>query len=145
MRPTSPTPLLFGPYRPPPRIRRGSIVQDAIRGNVVMVRWSAAPLRWPIGRQPKEPSGLIVTDELVRALKSESGLAIYYWWGIMPSTVTRWKQSLGIKEPTAGSKVLKAPKLKPPKVYVRKPLSEETKRKISETLKRRRSALTEET
>jgi hypothetical protein len=53
-------------------------------------------------------SGLLVDDELVRAIRSESALAIGSWWGVNGETVWRWRKAFGVEGPagTEGSRRL---------------------------------------
>jgi hypothetical protein len=86
--------LLFGPYHAP-RLKRGDRVMCLYRDRLVVVcRYSEARLPWPICR-PAEPPlsglGLLVDDELARAIQNESALALRYWWGVGRSTAQRWR------------------------------------------------------
>ena len=72
--------LLHGPYRPQP-LRRGDRATCLFRdGDVVITGWSDARIPWPRCRRPDSSggSGLLVDDELLRALRSESSLAIQF-------------------------------------------------------------------
>src|SRR5262249_2059058 len=48
-------------------------------------------------------SGLLVEEELARAVRSESALAIHYWWGVVPSVVWRRRKALGVEPLNEGS------------------------------------------
>jgi hypothetical protein len=39
---------------------------------------------------------LLVTEELVRAVRTESVLAICYWFGVYKTTVWRWRKAFGV-------------------------------------------------
>jgi hypothetical protein len=41
-------------------------------------------------------SGLLVDEELARAITHESAAALMYWWGITGSTAARWRTALGV-------------------------------------------------
>jgi hypothetical protein len=41
-------------------------------------------------------SGLLVTEELVRAVRSESSIAIQHWFGVTVTTVWRWRKAFGV-------------------------------------------------
>jgi hypothetical protein len=76
--------LLFGPYRPP-ALRRGDRAFCLFRGYVVVVVTSRtdAPILWPRCRildGPGGGSGLLVEEELARAVCHESAAAVSYWW-----------------------------------------------------------------
>jgi hypothetical protein len=51
---------------------------------VIVTRWSDAPISWPRGDAPSEKRGggpgLIVDDELARAVRTESAEAVAYFW-----------------------------------------------------------------
>jgi hypothetical protein len=76
--------LLFGPYGTP-RLKVGQRAQCLYRDcDVVVTSWTDAPIPWPRCRsveQPRARPGLLVNDELARAIRSESNLAIQRWWG----------------------------------------------------------------
>ena len=75
--------LLHGPYRCP-RLRRGDRATCLYCGKLVIVTgMSSARIPWPLclpagGRgQP----GLLVEEELARAVRCESVRAVRHWWG----------------------------------------------------------------
>jgi hypothetical protein len=91
--------LLFGPYQAP-RLGRGDrahcLYRDAI---VVVTSWTDAPIPWPRCRALDSPgggSGLLVDDELARAVRHESAAAVMYWWGASSSAVNDWRRALGV-------------------------------------------------
>src|SRR5262249_52748135 len=48
-----------------------------------------------------------VTEELARAVRTESAAAVCYWWGVTPGVVWRWRKALGVTHwGTEGSKRL---------------------------------------
>jgi hypothetical protein len=108
--------LLFGPYSAPP-VRPGHLVQCAIRGEVEVVGMSAGPITWPIGRNL--PRGrqrfLILTGDLVEAVRRESVAALCHWWGVGEQTVWRWRKALGVGAITEGTSRLKAEAIEPHK------------------------------
>jgi hypothetical protein len=91
--------LLFGPYRPP-ALRRGDravcLYKDSL---VVVTAWTDAPIPWPRCR-PLEGhgggSGLLVDEELARAVRHESAAAIKFWWGVGDYAVWSWRKALGV-------------------------------------------------
>jgi hypothetical protein len=98
-RPTTPPRLLAGPY-PPPSLRRGDrtfcLYRDA---DVTVTSWTSAPIPWPRCCRPGTHgggSGLLVTEELARAVRTESAAAVCYWWGVTPGVVWRWRKELGV-------------------------------------------------
>ena len=61
---------------------------------------------WPRCRLPGGRgggSGLLVDEELARAVRCESALAIRHWWGVAEGTVWRWRQALGVGRLNEGS------------------------------------------
>jgi hypothetical protein len=104
------TDLLFAPYTPP-ALHKGDRATCLFReGEVVITAWSDAPLSWPRCRRIDHQgggSGLLVTDELVRAILSESSLALQHWFGVGADTVWRWRKAFGVlRWGTEGSKRL---------------------------------------
>jgi hypothetical protein len=91
--------LLFGPYRVP-SLRRGDrticLYRDA---PVVITSWSDGPISWPRCRALDGPgggSGLLVDDELARAVRNESAIAVMHWWAVSPQAVRAWRKALGV-------------------------------------------------
>jgi hypothetical protein len=88
--------LVRGPYKAPP-CRIGATLHDAIRGDIVVVAISKAPIPWPLGRQrPHAKLAPIVTTELERAVRTESALALQYWWRVGNWLVSKWRRELGV-------------------------------------------------
>jgi hypothetical protein len=79
-------------------------------GDVIITSWSDGRISWPrcrlIGH--RGGSGLLVDDELVRAIRSESALALRYWFGVKATAVWRWRLAFGVEGHTGteGSKRL---------------------------------------
>ena len=98
--------LLHGPYKPPP-LRRGDRATCLFRdAEVIVTGWSAGRIPWPRCRLPGGRgggSGLLVDEELARAVRCESALAVRHWWGIAEGTVWRWRQALGVERLNEGS------------------------------------------
>jgi hypothetical protein len=46
---------------------------------------------------------VLVDEELARAVRLESSLAIQYWWGVTESTVWMWRQALGVERYNEGT------------------------------------------
>jgi hypothetical protein len=102
--------LLFGPYRTP-RFRYSSVVMCELRGEVELVGLREAPIPWPVGRRVGthgSSRGLVLYGALARAVRLESSLAVAYWWGVTPQTVTVWRRALGVGPTTTGTSVLRA-------------------------------------
>jgi hypothetical protein len=96
--------LLFGPYRAP-RLKRGSVVEDRIRGEVTVVGLTDARIPWPIGRRGKFRA-LLVEDRLAEAIRRESVQAVAFSWGVSVETVRLYRRELGVPAINDGSKWL---------------------------------------
>jgi len=96
--------LLHGPYQAP-AVRIGERVFCQVRGTAVITNWSDAPIQWPRCRPlgARGGSGLFVNDELARAVRCESSLAIQLWWGVKAETVWRWRKAFGVGRLNEGS------------------------------------------
>jgi len=98
--------LLHGPYSAP-SLRRGDQANCLYREcTVVITGWSDARIPWPRCRVlggHGGGSGLLVNEELARAVRCESVLVIRYWWGASEMAVWRWRQALGVKPFNEGS------------------------------------------
>lgn len=97
-------PLIAGPY-PAPRCSVGDWIDDEIDGRLQVGGWTDALIPWPRRLKTGRPS-LILTAELARAVRTESVSAICHWWGVGPTKVWQWRQTLGIGRITAGTRQL---------------------------------------
>jgi hypothetical protein len=81
--------LLFGPYRAP-HLTRGERANCLYRDTTVVITGlSDAPIPWPRCRALDSTgggSGLLVDEELARAVRHESAAAVGYWWGVSNQT-----------------------------------------------------------
>jgi hypothetical protein len=92
--------LLFGPYQAP-ALRRGDRAFCLLRDcDVVVTSWSAGRIPWPRCRPVDGYRGggwgLLLDDELARAVRHESAAAVMYWWGVSPGAVQGWQRALGV-------------------------------------------------
>jgi hypothetical protein len=103
--------LLHGPYTVP-ALKRGDKATCLYRdGDVIITSWSDARISWPRCRRPGTHgggSGLLLNEELARAVRCESALAIRYWWGASPLAVWSWRKALGVEKLNEGSAKLRA-------------------------------------
>jgi hypothetical protein len=114
--------LLFGPYRAPTCVA-GDWLDDAYYGRCEVAGFTTAPMSWPRARR-KGPAAPILTDELVRAVKSESACAVAYWWGISYTQVQNWRRWMGVGRRTEGTARLLANSAKSaPAVAVREAIA----------------------
>jgi hypothetical protein len=105
MKNADPTQLLKGPYSTP-RFRIGRRVNCLMRGSVTIVGMTDARIQWPVGKKLRA-RGPVIYRDLAKALRVESALAICYWWGVTPQTVTKWRKALGIATNTKGTSDLR--------------------------------------
>src|SRR5262245_28524800 len=94
------TALIAGPYQPP-ALSRGDRATCLFRDcEVVVTSWTDAPISWPrchaVGTH-RGGSGLLVTEELVRAIRTESAAAIAYHFGVCANTIWRWRGVFGVE------------------------------------------------
>ncbi len=132
----TPAPELLGaPYRAPAG-RPGDWLDDEIDGRLEVGGWTSAPIPWPRRKKNGRPS-LILTDELARAVRTESVEAICHWWGVGATKVWMWRQALGVGRVTAGTrKLLQENTGVPPEAAARgreKAASPESRAKIAQS------------
>src|SRR6266852_506097 len=91
--------LLYGPYSAP-ALKRGDRATCLYRdGEVIITGWSNGRIPWPrchVSGAHGGGSGLLVDEELARAIRTESATAIRYWWGVSSNAVSYWRQALGV-------------------------------------------------
>ncbi|HJT77953.1 MAG TPA: hypothetical protein VJ739_12190 [Gemmataceae bacterium] len=99
MRDVDRTKLLFGPYQAPP-LKNGARTFCLYRQQAVIVTtWSDARIPWPrcyLAEGRARAHGLLVDEELARAIRHESAAAVGHWWGVSRNTVRRWRGALGV-------------------------------------------------
>ena len=90
--------LLFGPDNPP-ALKVGDkalcLYRDA---QVVIYDWSLARIPWPLcyhAGTRAAGKGLLVDEELARAIRLESAVAVGHWWGVSEATVLKWRKVMG--------------------------------------------------
>jgi hypothetical protein len=95
---------LLGKYKTP-RVRVGSVLSCESRDcDVIVMGYSDARIPWPVGRKPRSPArGLILYGGLAAAVCRESNLAVCYWFGVTPQTVSKWRKALGVEMTNAGT------------------------------------------
>ena len=97
--------LYFGPYRPP-KCRVGDKLPCEYRGREVVVRgMTDAPIQWPYRKGPGHHS-CIVCGDLIRAVQTESEIAVAHHWGVTPATVKHWRRAMDVPRTTDGTRKL---------------------------------------
>jgi hypothetical protein len=77
------------------------------RGREVVVGGvTDAPIQWPYARAAGPP-GPIVCGELIRAVQTESAIAVAHHWGVSTATVKKWRRALGVPASTNGTRRLR--------------------------------------
>src|SRR4051812_17625224 len=87
--------LHHGPY-PAPLLRRGDRAACLARDcDVVITSWTAARIPWPrccaVGT--RGGSGILVDEELARAIRTESAAAVRFWWSVSIRTMATWRKA----------------------------------------------------
>jgi len=95
--------FVVGPYAPP-LVPTGGWLKCELRGNLQVEGYTNALIPWPVavGHQKQ----LIVCGDLVKALRTESRLAVAFHFGISGALVSEYRSRLGIERYTAGSQRL---------------------------------------
>jgi hypothetical protein len=97
--------LLYGPYKPP-KCRLGEKLFCEYRDREVRVkRITDAPIQWPAARRSYRQAPIVCGD-LVRAIRTESEIAVAYHWGVRYFTFWKWRQALDVPRMTNGSRRL---------------------------------------
>jgi hypothetical protein len=81
----------------------GDTLRCARKGDVVVAGMTDAPVPWPFFRTPTGRTSLVLTGDLVNAIRNgETTSAIGYHWRIADSMVTAFRKALGIANATKG-------------------------------------------
>jgi len=92
--------LLGGPYLPP-LVAIGGWLKCELRGELQVGGYTNAFIPWPVA--VGHAKQLIVCGDLVKALKTESRLAVSFHFGISRALVSEYRHRLGIERYTPGS------------------------------------------
>ncbi|MGE4293332.1 MAG: hypothetical protein AB7E32_14120 [Desulfovibrio sp.] len=95
------TALIGGPYRAPD-VEIGDWIMDARFGLVPVGGWTNALIPWP-RRAKAGRHSLILCGDLIRAVETESGIAVAHHWGVSVHTVTNWRRTLDVSHTNAGT------------------------------------------
>jgi hypothetical protein len=67
-------------------LKRGDRASCLLRDcDVLVTSWTAARISWPRCRSldnPRGGSGILLDEELARAVRQESAAAVCYWWAV---------------------------------------------------------------
>jgi hypothetical protein len=97
--------LLYGPYMPP-KCRVGDKLPCEYRGREVTVTgMTDAAIPWPCRRWNRNATP-ILCGELIRAVRTESEMAVAHHWGVSQTTVWQWRRALDVPRMTNGSRRL---------------------------------------
>jgi hypothetical protein len=92
--------LLYPPYKSP-RLKRGDRAHCLFRGGTVVITgWSDARIPWPRCRAIDSTwggSGLLVDEELARAVRREAAAAVMWWWRASGRAVFNWRKAMGVR------------------------------------------------
>jgi hypothetical protein len=98
--------LLYGPYEVP-KCKLGDKLPCEYRDRQVTVKgMTDALIQWPCARRSKRRSPIVCGD-LVRAIRTESEMAVAHHWGVNGSTVWKWRRALTVPRMTNGSRRLR--------------------------------------
>src|SRR5262249_47533717 len=90
--------LLGAPFHCP-AVRKGERAFCLFRDcDVVITGWHDGRILWPRCRaiHARGGSGLLVDEELARAIRTESAEALKYWFGIGTHAAWHWRKAFGI-------------------------------------------------
>jgi hypothetical protein len=98
--------LLYGPYVAP-KCGLGDKLPCEYKGREVTVKgMTDAPIQWPCARRNRNASPILCGD-LIRAVRTESVMAVAQHWGVGRSVVWRWRRALDVGPMTNGSRRLR--------------------------------------
>jgi len=66
---------------------------------VTVTGWTEARIPWPRCRSLDTHgggSGILLDEELARAVRCESAAAVMHWWGVSSGVVWRWRKALSV-------------------------------------------------
>jgi hypothetical protein len=88
---------------------------DELHGLVQVNGFSEGRLSWPTRKRPRGGARtLALTEDLVRAIRLESAVAVAYWWGISTKTVRVFRRLLDVPRNTPGTIARHAVVAEPP-------------------------------
>lgn len=101
---TGPPALVAGPYKPPAVKVGDGLYDEVAHERRYVTGFNNAPIRWPVTVHDSNDATVhIVAGDLVRALYTESNIAVQYWFGATESMVTRWRRALNVPRHNKGT------------------------------------------
>jgi hypothetical protein len=91
--------LVDGPYYPP-RASRGRFLVCELRGIVKIGGYSDAPIPWP---RIWHRRSLVICEDMLRALRTESVLAVSDYWGLSKAIVSHYRQLFSVPHVNPGT------------------------------------------
>jgi hypothetical protein len=88
-----------------PRVKVGTVLSCEYRDcDIIVVGYTDARKPWPVGRRKGTSARtLVIYGGLAEAVKRESNLAVCYWFGVTPQTVSDWRKALGVRSTNDGT------------------------------------------
>jgi hypothetical protein len=108
------TRLIAGPYAAP-AIRRGGLIAGGVysrlKGEITAGTYplrglTTAPIPWPYTYASGTRRQLIITGDLIRAIRTESVIAVSYHWAVSRWWVERCRAALEVPRMTEGTREL---------------------------------------
>jgi hypothetical protein len=93
--------LLFGPYECPTCSVGDKVLCEFRDREVVVGGMTDAPIQWPYRKGPGPP-GPILFGDLIRAVETESEIAVAHHWGVSNKTVWAWRKAMEVPRMTKG-------------------------------------------
>jgi hypothetical protein len=97
--------LIYGPYTAPKCGIGDTVLCDCRGQEVTVTGMTDAPIPWPCTHGNGRPCPVLCGD-LIRAVRTESALAVAYHWDVCTSTVAKWRRALNVPRITNGSRRL---------------------------------------
>ena len=95
--------LTHGPYTSPD-VKLSDAVTCAVRGSVEVRGWhDKGAIGVPLGGVKGKRWSILVSHDLLRALRIETSRAIQFYWAVSEPTVAGWRRALGIESRATAS------------------------------------------
>ena len=94
--------LLHGPYETPVFRYGERVLCEYMDREVEISGLSSGRIQWPTSKR-RGGYPIVVCGRLADAVRTESEIAIAYWWGVSKTTVYKWRRALGVGRVTDGT------------------------------------------